>query len=148
MDLSEARIGKVRSPFVTAPGGSHVTGLGHGRQVVSVTIPPRAENDGVGGKGLKLAGHQITGHDSSSDSVNDHEIQHLAAIEDFDPSGVNLSHHRLIGAEQQLLAGLPATIKCAGNLSSTERTICQRPPILTGKRHTLSDALVDDRRAD
>ena len=56
----------------------------------------------------------------------------------------DLPHHRLVGAEQQLLTGLPARVERAGYLGATERPVVEQPAVLARERHALRDALVDD----
>ena len=51
---------------------------------------------------------------------------------------------RLVGAEQQLLAGLAPGVERAGDLRAAERAVVEQPAVLAGERHALGDALVDD----
>ena len=62
----------------------------------------------------------------------------------LDGALLDLAHHRLIGAEQQLLAGLSARVERPRHLGAAKRSIVEQPAVLTGERHTLRDALVDD----
>ena len=56
----------------------------------------------------------------------------------------DLPHHRLIGAEQQLLAGLAARVERPRDLRAAERPVVEQPAVLARERHALRDALVDD----
>src|SRR5690606_32896542 len=60
----------------------------------------------------------------------------------------DLTLQRLVGADEQLLAGLAAGVEGAGHLDATERAVVEEAAVLAGERHTLGDALVDDVRAD
>ena len=60
----------------------------------------------------------------------------------------HLPHQRLIRAEQQLLAGLPARVERSRHLRAAERAIVQQPAVLARERHALGDALVDDVHAE
>ena len=62
--------------------------------------------------------------------------------------GADLAHHRLIGAEQQLLAGLAAGVERARHLRAAERPVVEQAAVLPGERHALGHALVDDVVAD
>ena len=57
---------------------------------------------------------------------------------------VHLPHQRLVGAEQQLLAGLAAGVEGARDLRAAERAVVEQAAVLAGERHALRDALVDD----
>ena len=53
---------------------------------------------------------------------------------------------RLIGAEQQLLAGLAARVEGARHLRAAERAVGQQAAVLARERHALRHALIDDVR--
>src|SRR5205823_3990052 len=55
---------------------------------------------------------------------------------------------RLVGAQQQLLAGLAAGVEGAGDLGATERAGVEQAAVLARERHALRHALVDDLHAD
>ena len=55
---------------------------------------------------------------------------------------------RLIGAEQQLLAGLAARIERARHLRAAEGAVAEQPAVFARERHALRHALVDDVDAD
>src|SRR5262249_27044111 len=61
---------------------------------------------------------------------------------------MNLALERLIGAEQELLAGLAPRVKGSRNLGAAKGSVIKVAAILAGEWHTLSDALVDDVQAD
>ena len=50
----------------------------------------------------------------------------------------------LVGAEQQLLAGLAPGVEGAADLGATERAVGEQAAVLAGERHALGRALVDD----
>jgi hypothetical protein len=54
----------------------------------------------------------------------------------------------LVGAEQELLAGLAAGVERAAHLRAAERAVGEQAAVLAGERHALGDALVDDVHAD
>ena len=60
----------------------------------------------------------------------------------------NLTAQGTIGTEQQLLACLPLGIKSTAHLGAAKRTVVQQSAVLTGKRHALGHALVDNGTAD
>src|SRR3954453_8419861 len=55
---------------------------------------------------------------------------------------------RLVGADQELLAGLAAGVEGPRDLDAAERAVVEQPAVLPGERDALSDALVDDVHAD
>ena len=64
--------------------------------------------------------------------------------EQRDAALFDLPHHRLVGAEQQLLAGLAARVERARHLRAAERPVVEQAAVLARERHALRDALVDD----
>ena len=80
--------------------------------------------------------------------VDDDELEHLVPAELLDRAGGDLALQRLVGADEQLLAGLAARVEGARDLHATERAVVEQAAVLAGERHALRDALVDDVRAD
>ena len=76
--------------------------------------------------------------------VDDDQVEHLAAGEQLHPLLVHLPHQRLVGAEQQLLAGLAARVEGSRDLRAAERAVVEQAAVLARERHALGDALVDD----
>ena len=66
----------------------------------------------------------------------------------LDGAGGDLALERLVGADQQLLAGLAAGVEGAGDLHAAERAVVEQAAVLAGERDALRDALVDDVGAD
>ena len=64
------------------------------------------------------------------------------------PPAVDLLLQRLIGAEQQLLAGLAPGVERARDLRAAERAVGQQAAVLPRERNALRHALVDDVDAD
>ena len=87
---------------------------------------------------------QVAADDAPRLTVDDDDVEHFAVGERPDRAALDLPHHRLVGAEQQLLAGLPARVKRAGYLRAAEGPIVEQPAVLAGERHALRDALIDD----
>ena len=148
MDLREARVGEGGAALIGPPDGRGVAALGIGRQVVDIAVAAGTQHHRVGQVGLDLAGDQIASDDPARPAVDDDEVEHLGAREHGDAARAHLPHQRLVGAEEQLLAGLPAGIERAGNQRAAEGAVGQRAAILAGEGHTLGDALVDDVVAD
>ena len=91
-----------------------------------------------------FAGDQVADHDAPGRAVHDHEFEHFGAGEHADVAQADLPAHRLVGAEQKLLAGLAARIKRARHLRAAERAVRQRAAVFAGERHALRHALVND----
>ena len=77
-------------------------------------------------------------------AVVDDDVEHLRARVQLDLARRDLAHHRLVGAEQQLLAGLPARVERARDLRAAERAVVEQPAVLARERHALRRRLVDD----
>ena len=80
--------------------------------------------------------------------VDDDQLEHLVPGERLDRAGRDLALEGLVGADQQLLAGLAAGVERAGHLYAAERAVVQQAAVLPGERDALGDALVDDVGAD
>src|SRR5690606_20495644 len=59
-------------------------------------------------------------------------------------AGTDHPLQRLVGTNEQLLAGLAASIEGARHLCTAERAVGKHAAILARERHALRDALVDD----
>ena len=77
-------------------------------------------------------------------AVDHHEVEHLGARVHRHRALGDLLFERLVGAEQQLLAGLPARIEGARHLRAAERAVVELTAVLARERDSLGDALVDD----
>jgi hypothetical protein len=93
---------------------------------------------------LERAGDEITADDAAGLPVDHDEVEHFAIGEHLDRALFHLPHHRLVSAEQQLLAGLAARVERARNLRAAERAVVEQAAVLARERHTLRHALVDD----
>ena len=77
-------------------------------------------------------------------TVDDDELDHLVAGVALDRAGGDLALEGLVGADEQLLAGLSPGVEGARDLDAAERAVVQQAAVLTGERHALCHALVDD----
>ena len=93
---------------------------------------------------LDCAGRQIAHDDAARLPVDDDEIEHLAPRKQLHGAGTDLTHQRLIGTEQQLLAGLAARVERPRDLRAAERAVVEQAAVFACERHALRDALVDD----
>ena len=78
--------------------------------------------------------------------LDHHQVEHFGVRVHGHGAGGDLTLERLVGAQQQLLAGLAAGVKRALDLHSAEGARREQPAVFAGKRHALGDALVDDVR--
>src|SRR6266446_6910121 len=148
MNLSEARITKKRTAFVSAIGGGDVATARVGRKKKDIAVTAGRENNGIAGEGIDFAGAQVAGDDSLGMTIDQNEVEHLGLREHFHRAEGDFPAEGLIGPEQQLLAGLAAGVKRPRNLRPAEGTIGEQPAILARERYTLFGALVDDEIAD
>ena len=106
MNLREARIREERAALVRAPGGRHVRVHGVGRQVVDRAVAAGAEQHRLAVVPFELAGDEVSRDDAARLAVDDDQVEHFARGNSVTVAGVDLSQHRLIRAEQQLLTCL------------------------------------------
>src|SRR6266545_2162916 len=144
MDLRVARVREEGAALVRAPRGGHVRIHRVRGEVIRSAVATRAEQDGVPDVPFQGAGDQVTAHDATRLAVDDDQVEHLAVREHRDGALVDLPHHRLIGAEQQLLSGLAARVERPRDLRAAERSVVEQTAVLARERHTLRHALVDD----
>src|SRR5208337_2921268 len=81
-------------------------------------------------------------------AVDDDQVQHVHARVHGHGAEADLAFERLISAEEELLAGLAAGVKRAGDLGAAERAVVEEAAVLACEGHALCDALVDDIHAD
>jgi hypothetical protein len=98
----------------------------------------------VGGVRGHLAGQQVAHDDAHRAAAVDDDVEHLGARVELHLARRDLARHRLVGAEQQLLAGLPACVERARDLRAAERAVVEQPAVLARDRHALRGRLVDD----
>ena len=120
MNLGVARVCHVGSALVGPPRTGDIRVHGVGGQVEDGPIAAGAQEHGICGMALDLSGHQIARNDPARVAVNNHEIQHLSAGDDRHGTGLDLTHHRLVRAKQELLASLAPSVERPLNLCATE----------------------------
>ena len=149
VNLRKAGIAERCATLVRPPDGRRVRPLRIGREIEDVAVPtPVAENDYFRGVRPDPPGREIP-HDDAASAVVDHdEIQHLNTGNHRHAAETDLTLECLIGAEQELLSGLPARVERARDLRAAERAIREHTAVLARERHALGDALIDDRVAD
>ena len=144
VDLGEARVGEVGAAPVGPPDRGGVGVHGVGRQVEDVAVAAGGQHHRVGEVGGDLAGDQVAGDDAAGPAVDHDEVEHLGARVHLDVARGDLPGQRLVGAEQQLLAGLAAGVERTGDLHAAEGAGVEQAAVLAGEGHALGDALVDD----
>ena len=144
VDLRVAGVGEQRPLLVGPPHGGDVARLGVGGEEEDVAVAARGEDHRVGAVALDDAGVQVAGDDADGAAVLGDEVEHLAAVVQRDGACPDLAGERLVGAEQQLLAGLAAGVEGARHLGAAEAAVVEQAAVLAGERHALGDALVDD----
>ncbi len=121
---------------------------GVGGEVVDVRVAAGREHDRVPQVRAHPAVHEVAHDDPSRLTRHDHQVEHLGARMHLDGAGGDLAGQGLVGAEQQLLAGLATRVEGARYLHSAKRAGREQAAVLAGERHALGGALVDDARAD
>src|SRR5688572_4523799 len=98
--------------------------------------------------GTDFACHQVPYDDPFGVPVNHDDIEHFGAWKHFHGAKADLSAERLVGPQQELLTGLAAGIKSAGDLGAAKRAVGEQSAVFTRERDALGDTLVDDIHAD
>ena len=124
--------------------GGDVAAHGVGGEEEDVAVAAAGEHDDVGEVGLELAGDHVAHDDAAGPAVDDDQLDHLVAGVGLHGAGGDLALEGLVGADQQLLAGLAAGVEGARDLHAAERAVVQQAAVLAGERDALGDALVDD----
>ena len=70
--------------------------------------------------GLDLTCHEVARHDARSTTINRDDVKKLCAIKQTNSPESNLASELLICAQEQLLSGLAASIKCSTDLGTTK----------------------------
>ena len=148
VDLRVARVGEVGAALVGPPRRGDVAVHRVGRQEEHVAVAAGGQDHRIAGVRLELAGHQIASDDAGATTVDDDGVDQLDAVEQANAAETDLAGELLIGAEQQLLAGLATCVERAADLGPAERTVVEQAAVLAGERNTLGDHLVDDVDAD
>ena len=144
VDLRVAGVGEERAPPVGPPRRRRVGVLGVGREEEDVAVAAGAQQHGVGGVAADLPGDEVADDDAAGHAVLHDEVEHLGAGVELDRASVHLVHQLLVGAEQELLAGLASGVEGAGHLGAAEGAVVEQAAVLTGEGHALGDHLVDD----
>ena len=146
VDLGVARVGEQRTLAVGPPGGGGVAGHGVGATGRTRCRSRRWPAPRRGRCGGDLAGDRGRGRrcrrprrpctTRSSISVWVWSLTVARAR----PGASSC----LVGAEQELLAGLAAGVEGAGDLGAAEGAVVEQAAVLAGEGHALGHALVDD----
>ncbi len=144
VDLSEAGISEICTLLIALPCGRTVAVHGVGGKKIGVAISAGGDHYGMGSEPFKLSGNKVSGYDTLCLSVDDDEVKHLVARITLYGTCCNFLVQRSVGTEQKLLAGLSPRIEGTADLHASERSVGEVSAVFTGKRNTLSDALVDD----
>ena len=148
VDLRVAGVGEVRALAVCPPRGGDIAAHRIGGEEEDVAVAAGGENDDVGEVGLDLTGDHVARDDAAGDTVDDDDLEHLVAAVLGHRALGHLALHRLVGADEQLLAGLARGVEGAGHLDTTEGPVVEETAVLPGEGDALRHALVDDIGAD
>ena len=81
-----------------------------------------------------LTGEQVAGDDPGASPVDDDDVDELDAVPQLDVAEPDLAGHLLVGAEEELLAGLPADVERSADLRPAEAAVVEQPAVLAGER--------------
>ena len=102
----------------------------------------------MGGEGFQGAAEAMAAHHAPRHPIHADQLHHLSPGEELHPPRRHLPHQRLVGAIEQLLAGLAAGVEGAAHQGAAEAAVGQGAAVLAGEGHPLGHALIDDRAAD
>ena len=102
----------------------------------------------MGREGFQGAAEAMAAHHTPRHPIHADQLHHLAPGEELHPPRRHLPHQRLVGAVQQLLAGLAAGVEGATHQGAAKAAVGQGAAVLPGEGNPLGHALVDDRAAD
>ena len=148
VDLREAGVAEVGALAVGAPNGGAVAAHRVGRQEEHVPVAAGGQDDRVRDVGAQLAGGHVARDDAPRLALVDDELDHLVARVLGDGARRDLALHGLVGADEELLAGLAPRVEGARDLDAAEGAVVQLAAVLAGEGDALGDALVDDVAAD
>ena len=100
MDLRVAGIGKGRTTLEGAPCRGDIAASGIGGEVEGRAVAAGAEEDGVGGVALDLAGQEVAGDDALCVAVDQHNIEHFRVLVHGDASKADLVAESGVGTEK------------------------------------------------
>ena len=144
MYLRVAGVGEKSTPPMRPPSCGDIAHLGIGGEKIDIAVAARCQHHGVRAVRRHFPCEQVAHHDAHRSAVMDDDIQHLFAVVQLHRAGGDLAHKGRIRAQQKLLPCLAASVESARDLRPAERAIVQQPGIVTGERHALCHALVDD----
>ena len=121
---------------------------GIGGEAVDVGVATAGQQHRVGGEDLEAAAELVAAHHAAGHPIDPDQLEHVPPGEQFHPTGGHLSHQGLIGAVEQLLAGLATGIEGSAQLGAAEAAVRQRAAVFAGEGNPLGHALIDDRTAD
>src|SRR2546422_6639661 len=108
VDWGEGGFREGAPSLVRPPDLGHVATLRVGREIVDVAVAAGREHDRVAHVRTHPAAHEVA-HDDAPRSTLDHDqVEHFAARVHRDLAEADLAGQRLVGPEQELLAGLAA----------------------------------------
>ena len=144
VDLGVAGVGEQGALAMGPPRCGDVGGHRVGGEVVHVAVTAGGEHDGMRRVGVHLACEHVAHDDALRLAVLGDDIEHVGAVVQRDLATLDRAGKGLVGAEQELLAGLTPGVEGTAHLGATERAVGEQAAVLTGERHTLRSALVDD----
>ena len=148
MDLGEAGVGEAGPLQVGPPDGADIALHRIGGEIKHIRIAAAGQQHRMGGEGFQGAAQAMAAHHTPRHPIHADQLHHLAPAEELHPPCRHLPHQRLVGAIQQLLAGLAAGVEGAAHQGATEAAVGQGAAVVPGEGHPLGHALVDDRAAD
>ena len=144
VDLSHTRVSEVCSLLVALPSSRSVRSHSIRREEEGITISARTNDDCMSSETLDLTRDEVTSDDTTSTTIDDHDIEHFVASIELHSTLTDLTAQCRVGTEKELLPRLTTSIEGTRYLSPPEGAVIQETAVLTSERHTLSYTLVDD----
>ncbi len=130
VDLRVAGVGETGAALVGAIGRRDVAIQRVGGQVKDWAVAAGGQHHGVADVRLDFAGDEVPRHDAARPAVDDDDVEHFRPRVHADVAHADLTAQRLVGAEQQLLAGLSAAVEGARHLGAAEGAVVEQAAVL------------------
>src|SRR5690606_21028660 len=144
VNLCITRICKISPSFMDFPRSGNITSHCVCRKEENVSVTTRSNNYSVCRMSFYFTCNQIASNNPSCFSIYNYQIQHFVAVVRSDFSTINLSVHRGICTQKQLLPSLSFCIKSTRNQYPSKGTVVQITTVFTSKGNPLRYTLVNN----
>jgi hypothetical protein len=131
-----------------APDGGGVGRLRVGGEVVGIGVAAGGQHHRIRQMRLQGARYQVSRDHAAGPAVHHDEVEHLPPRQHGHAARRFLLGQRAIGAQEELLAGLPARVEGPRDQGAAEGAAGEVAAVLAGEGHPLGHRVVDDARGE